>query len=71
MCKYTKKEKFIKSIKHQLNVELKNEDSIFNYKKNILYTKINKINKYVLFSYFNKNNIKYEEHLNNKFWVYL
>lgn len=68
----TKKEQFIQTIKHQFNIELENDkDDIFNQKRNILYTKIEKRNERVVLNYLIKNNYIYNQHLNGYYWIYL
>lgn len=68
----TKKEKFINTIKTQFNIVLENDKAnLLNKNRNILYTQINATNKNSLLSYLEKNNIRFEQHLNNNFWIWL
>ena len=70
--KMTKKEKFINTIKTQFNIVLENDKTnLLNKNRNILYTQINATNKNSLLSYLEKNNIRFEQHINNYFWVWL
>lgn len=67
-----KKEQFINIIKHQLNVELKNDkEDMFNQNRNILYTEISRNDKLAVLGYLIKNNIAYCEHINNRYWIYV
>ncbi len=68
----TKKEKFINTIKTQFNIVLENDKAnLLNKNRNILYTQINTANKNSLLSYLEKNNIRFEQHINNNFWIWL
>lgn len=68
----TKKEKFIEEIKHQLNIDLPNDKAeVFNQKRNVLYTKVEKKHKNILFDYLVKQNLVFEKHLNDYYWIWL
>lgn len=68
----TKKEQFIQTIKQQFNIELKNDkDDMFNQKRNVLYTNIEKQSERVLLNYLIKNDYTYNEHLNGYYWINL
>jgi len=61
----------INFIKKQTNIKLENnKTNILNNKRKILYTKINKINKYDILNILNKYNIKYEEHIHDYYFIY-
>jgi hypothetical protein len=67
-----KKEKFIETIKNQLNVELENDkDCIWNKKRNILYTRITRENKLDVINYLVKHNIVFNEHIKDYYWIYV
>ena len=62
-----KKEEFLEKIKHQFGIELEVERSA----KNWIYVVIGKTEQYKILPYLEKNKIRYEEHLNNGFYVIL
>ena len=66
------KYKFIKYIKEQLNIELKNDrNNIFNNKRKILYCEIKKEEKNNFLSFLEKHNFKYEHHIGYNYWVWV
>lgn len=69
----TKKEKFIQEVKHQLNIDLLNDkEEVFNQKRNVLYTKVEKINNYNnLIRYLNNHHVNYCCHFQGCIWIYL
>ena len=68
----TKKEEFINRIKTQFNIVLENDKTNpLNKKRNILYTYINPNISYYLLTYLEKNNIRFEGHIHNNFWIWL
>ena len=67
-----KKEKFVQRIKEQLNVDLTNDkEDIFNKKRDILYTEIEHRSQDIVLEYLIKNNIVYNKHYKDYFWIYL
>lgn len=68
----TKKDDFVNLIKHQLNITLENnKEDVFNKKRNVLYTKVERKDQYSLFKYLRENNIRSEGHLNNYYWIWI
>lgn len=66
----TKKERFINFIFIQLGVKLINDKSNeLNNNRNWLYTKIEEKDKIRLLNFLANNNIEYEQHLNNWYWI--
>lgn len=66
------KDKFIKLIKEQLNIELKNNsDKLLNNKRNILYCEIKKKHLNTILNFLTKNNIRYEQHIGNNYWIWV
>ena len=66
----TKKERFINFIFIQLGVKLINDKSNeLNNNRNWLYTKVEEKDKIRLLSFLSNNNIEYEQHLNNWYWI--
>lgn len=66
----TKKERFINFIFIQLGVKLINDKSNeLNNNRNWLYTKVEEKDKIRLLSFLANNNIEYEQHLNNWYWI--
>lgn len=68
---FLNKEEFIKFIKEQINIEIEEINEDFNDKEHILYVQLNKNNKYDILNLLNKYNIRYEEHLNDKYWLWI
>ena len=67
-----KKEKFINTIKRQLNIDLENnKENEFNKKRNILYTKISRENKLKVLNYLDKHNIQHNEHIKDYYWIWV
>lgn len=67
---FESKQELINFVKEQLNVELKGEEP-FNGDENLFYTKFPKNQKNNILNLFRKYGIETNEHLNNKYWVYL
>ena len=66
----TKKERFINFIFIQLGVKLINDKSNeLNNNRNWLYTKVEEKDRIRLLSFLANNNIEYEQHLNNWYWI--
>lgn len=70
LSKYKNKDEFIEYVESQTKVKLANTDNVFNKKRDILYTTIDKNNESTVLSLFEKNKIKYEKHLGDKYWIY-
>ena len=66
------KDKFIKFIKEQLNIELKNDkNNLFNKKQKILYCEIKKEDKNKLLSFLEKHTFQYEHHIGYCYWIWV
>ena len=66
------KNKFIKYIKNQLNIDLTNDKSEpLNNKIKILYTEIKKEDINKLLSFLQKNNFRYEHHIGYCYWIWV
>ncbi len=70
LSKYKNKDEFIEYVESQTNVRLENPDNWLNKKRNILYTRIDKKNKNTVLSFFEKNKIRYESHVDDNYWIY-
>ncbi len=66
---FKNKQELVDFVKTQLNVELKGEEPFDDEYEELFYTKLPKKNK--ILSLFNKYGIETNEHLNNRYWVYL
>lgn len=64
----TKKE-LIEFIKYQLNIELKIIDRFSS--NELIYVEIDKKDQVSVLSLLNKLSIEHNEHLNNKYWIYV
>lgn len=71
MKKFKNKNELIEFVKHQSGIELKNEDTIMNKMKKVLYTEIKRNIKNSTLMLLNKYKIRYEEHSNNYYYIYL
>jgi hypothetical protein len=71
MKKFKNKNELIEFVKHQLNIELKNEDTSLNKMKKVLYTEIKRNIKNPVLMLLNKYKIRYEEHSNDYYYIYL
>ena len=71
MKKFKNKNELIEFVKHQLSIELKNEDTIMNKMKNVLYTEVKRNIRNSVLMLLNKYKIRYEEHSNNYYYIYL
>ena len=67
---YKNKQGFIDFVEYQTKIKLNNEESFLNDNRNILYTQIKPENKNVLLNFLKNNNLRYEEHLENNYWIY-
>lgn len=70
ISKYKSKNDFIDYVETEIGVKLENINSTFNNKRNILYTKISQNNKSKVLSFLASNNIRYEQHIEDKYWIY-
>lgn len=65
------KNDFVDCVEHRHNFKLNNDKSdSYNRKRDILYTQIPKEKKNGILSDFNKNGIRYEQHLGDNYWIY-
>lgn len=71
MKKFKNKNELIEFVKHQLNIELKNEDTSLNKMKKVLYTEIKRNIKNPVLMLLNKYKIRYEEHSNDYYYIYI
>ena len=72
LSNYKNKDEFINYIEDQTKIKLTNDkDNFMNNKRNSLYTEIDKEDQLPLFSFLKKQSIKYEQHLGNKYWIYI
>ena len=67
---FKNKAELVEFIKTQTNAELK-IDEMFNKKRNVLYTEINRQNKNSVLGLLNKYGIRYETHMNDNYFVFL
>jgi flagellar biosynthesis regulator FlbT len=66
------KQELIDFIAHQLNVTLKNDpNNALNGKRKILYTAIARVERNAVLSLLNKKGIRYENHINNYYFIYI
>ena len=68
---FKSKQELIEFVKTQLNVELKGEEPFDAEYEDLFYTKLPKNRKSEILSLFRKCGIETNEHLNNKYWIYL
>lgn len=68
---FLNKEEFIKFVKEQINIKIEKANEDLNDKEHILYVKLSKNNKYDILNLLNKYNIRHEEHLNDKYWIWI
>lgn len=69
---FKNKQELVDFVKHQVSVELENDpNERANSKRKILYTSISDRNKYSILPLFHKYGIRYEKHLNDKYWVFV
>jgi hypothetical protein len=69
LSKYKNKQEFIDYIEDQTKVKLDNPDNFMNKKRDVLYTEIPQQNKSTVLGFLEKKNIKYENHIGNKYWI--
>ena len=66
------KQELIDFIAHQLNVTLKNDpNNALNGKRKILYTAIARVERNAVLSLLNKKGVRYENHINNYYFIYI
>lgn len=70
LSKYKNKDEFIEYVESQTKVKLANTDNVFNKKRDILYTEISQSARPSVLGLLEKQNIRYEQHLGNKYWIY-
>ena len=68
---FKNKQELINFVKTQLNVELKGEEPFDDEYEELFYTKFPKERKNEILALFHKYGIETNEHLNNRYWVYL
>ncbi len=68
---FKNKQELIDFIKNQCNVELQNINNFCGQNPDLLYTEIPRNHKNLVLSVLNRNGIQTNEHLNNKYWIYL
>lgn len=68
---FLSKQDLVNYIKQQFNVEVKNERHYLNDNPNILYTEIPMKFKNNVVSGLKKLGVRIEEHINNKYWIWL
>jgi hypothetical protein len=68
---FDNKQQLIDFVKDQLNVELKSEEPFDNEYEELFYTKFPKERKGDILNLFYKYGIETNEHVNNKYWIYL
>lgn len=68
---FKNKQDLINFIKNQCNVELQNIDGFCGENPDLLYTEIPKDHKNSVLSVCCKYGIQTNEHVNNKYWIYL
>jgi len=64
-----KKQELLDFIKYQLKIELKELENFKSEKK--IYVEIKKEDQFNVLSLLNEKNIEHNEHLNNKYWIYI
>jgi hypothetical protein len=70
--KLTKKEQFVNSIRHQLNVEITNDkDHCLNRNRNILYTQITGVYRNAVIRIMNERGMRHETHMKDYVWVWV
>ena len=66
------KQELIDYIAHQTNITLKNDPcNALNSKRKILYTSINKKNRNTVLSLLTKKGIRYENHIQDNYFIYI
>ena len=66
------KQELIDYVAHQLNITLENnKNDILNDRRKILHTTITKANRNAVLSLLNKKGIRYENHINNYYFIYI
>lgn len=66
------KQELIDYIAHQVGIRLENnKNDILNDRRKILHTTITKANKNAVLSLLNKKGIRYENHINNYYFIYI
>ena len=66
------KQELIDDIARQTNITLENNpDSILNGKRKILYTTINRTNRNTVLSLLTRKGIRYENHVQDNYFIYL
>ena len=69
---FVSKQELVDFVKEQCGVVLENDEAhTLNKHPDLLYTEIPKKHKNQIFSLFRKRNIKTNEHLSGKYWIYL
>ena len=66
------KQELIDYVAHQVGIRLENnKNDILNDRRKILHTTITKANKNAVLSLLNKKGIRYENHINNYYFIYI
>jgi hypothetical protein len=66
------KQELIDYIAHQVGIRLENnKNDILNDRRKILHTTITKANRNAVLSLLNKKGIRYENHINNYYFIYI
>lgn len=65
------RQELIKFIKYQIDVELTPITNEYLNIKNTIYVEIKKQDQFKVLSLLDKKGIRHEEHLNNKYWIYI
>lgn len=68
---FNSKEELIEFVKTQCGVVLPNESGFLNEDEYLLYTEIPRTNKIEILSLLDKYGIRHNEHLKNRYWIYL
>jgi hypothetical protein len=68
---FKSKDELIQFVNHQVNVLLKNDKYCLNDNMEILYAEINKSSKNRVLGLLEKYKIRYENHMNNNYWIYI
>jgi hypothetical protein len=67
---FKNKAELIDFIKHQTNITLTNDKTdLCNTKRNLLHTEINLTDKNIVLTILDKNNIRYEQHIKNSYFI--
>jgi len=68
---FKSKQELISFVKHQVNVELPNDDCILNKKRNVLYTSIKRVDLNNVLSLLHKYGIRYEPHTGDAYFIFV